>query len=260
MFETVVPEVVLPRSRRLFYETLPLSLAAHAVVAAAVLVAQTWVIEFPAQSPKLNAAYSLIADPPPPPPPPPPPASRPVATPVVKPAPEKMPFVAPNVIPDTIPEVETVAYEDVPAPATGPVGNTDGVEGGVVGGEIGGVVGGIIAGLPAAPTPEVIEVKRDDPLPMGAISQEFPQYPEYERSRGWQDELVVRYVIGKDGRVKEVTVIRPPEREEFARVTVSTIRHWRFHPYRDESGNPKEVVHELTVQFRIARRGKLQPT
>jgi len=260
MFETVVPEAVAPRSRRLFYETLPLSLAAHAVAAAAILVAQTWTVQFPSQSPKLYAAYSLIADPPPPPPPPPPPLARPVATPTPRPAAEKMPFVAPNVIPDTIPVVETVEYEDVPAPATGPAGDAGGAEGGVEGGEIGGVVGGVIGGLPAAPEPEVIEIKRDDPLPMGAISQEFPQYPEYARSRGWQDELVVRYVIGKDGRVKEVTVIRQPERKEFARETVSTIRHWRFHPYRDERGNPKEVVHELTVQFRIARKGKLQPT
>ncbi|HKR64367.1 MAG TPA: energy transducer TonB, partial [Thermoanaerobaculia bacterium] len=88
----------------------------------------------------------------------------------------------------------------------------------------------------------------------GAISQDFPPYPEYALSRGWQDQLVVRYLIGKDGRVKEVTVIEPPERSEFTRVALSTIRHWRFHPFRDEKGEPKEVMHELTVQFKIARR------
>ncbi len=64
--------------------------------------------------------------------------------------------------------------------------------------------------------------------------------------------------IGKDGRIKEVTVIRPPEHEDFARETLSKIRHWRFHPYLDERGEPKEVSHELTVAFKIARRYRIR--
>jgi TonB family protein len=63
-----------------------------------------------------------------------------------------------------------------------------------------------------------------------------------------------RYRIGKDGRIEEVSVIRPPEHEEFAREALSKIKHWRFRPYRDEHGEPKEVSHELTVEFKIARR------
>jgi TonB family protein len=73
-------------------------------------------------------------------------------------------------------------------------------------------------------------------------------------TRGIQDSLVVRYLIGKDGRIKEVSIVRPPENEDFARETISKIKHWRFHPYRDTSGDPKEVSHELTVVFKIARR------
>ena len=49
--------------------------------------------------------------------------------------------------------------------------------------------------------------------------------------------------------------LTPPEREEFARETVSKIRQWRFHPYRDAGGQPKEVAHELTVNFRLVRKG-----
>lgn len=251
MFETVVPEAASPRSRRLLYETLPLSLAVHALLAAAVVVGASWNIEFPPYSPNLYALYSLTATPPPPPPPQQ--AVKRTTSPQVKAAPVKMPFVAPPFIPDTIPVVEDTVYEEIAAEPVGPVA-ANGVEGGIEGGEIGGQLGGIVGGLLTAPAPEVIEVKRDEPLPIGAISQEYPVYPEFARSRGWQDELVVRYVIGKDGRVKEVTVIRAPEREEFARETLSAIRHWRFHPYRNEQGEPKEVVHELTVQFKIAHR------
>ena len=66
---------------------------------------------------------------------------------------------------------------------------------------------------------------------------------------------MVRYVIGKDGRVKEVKVIQPPNHDDFARAAVRAIRSWRFHPFHDPAnGDVKEVAHELTVQFRIARR------
>jgi TonB family protein len=120
---------------------------------------------------------------------------------------------------------------------------------------VGGVIGAIV--LPPPPVdPNRVEVKRDDPLPMSALSQEFPNYPEYAQRRMWEDTLVVRYIIGKDGRVKEVTVLTPPERVEFTRETVSKIRQWRFRPYRDETGAPKEVAHELTVNFRLVRKNQ----
>lgn len=254
MFETVVPEVTARRSRRLFYEVLPLSIAVHLMGAASLLVANVWTVAFPLQSPKMYAAYQLTATPPPPPPPPPPAGRRPNASTVPKPPTEKMPDVAPTVIPDFIPEV-SAPYED---PAL-PVAEPGGVEGGVEGGIEGGVLGGVPTPEPPPPPPkepepEVIVVKRDAPLPMGAISQEYPPYPEYALKRNWQDVLVVRYTIGKDGRVTHIEIIQPPEREEFARETLKAIRYWRFHPYIGENGEPKEVTHELTVEFKIVRK------
>lgn len=259
MFETVVPEVVSPRSRRLFYEMLPFSIAIHLLLAAAAIGASIWNVTFPKQSPKLYAAYQLIADPPPPPPPPPPPLRRQVV-PQQKVVPIKMPEVAPTVIPDLIPQVPEPVTEVPDVPIGDEGGQKGGVEGGVAGGEIGGDLGGVaIPTIPVKlPEPAVIQVQRDAPLPMGAISQEYPGYPEYALRRNWEDQLVVRYTIGKDGRVKEVEVIDPPDREEFSREAVSKIRHWRFHPYIGENGQPKEVTHELTVVFKIARKKKQQ--
>jgi TonB family protein len=171
----------------------------------------------------------------------------------------RMPLVAPTIIPDEIPVVtnEPVVLEELPAlPAEVDSGEQGGVAGGVEeGGEVGGTVGGVADVKPEPPpNPDVVQVKRDDPLPVGAIAQEFPAYPDFALKRNWEDTLVVRYVIGKNGRVREVAVITPPEREEFSREAVSKIRHWRFHPYRDAEGQPKEVVHELTVNFRIVRK------
>lgn len=253
MFETVVPEITARRSRKLLYETLPLSLAVHALALATALAVNLWTVAFPQQSPKLFAAYSLTATPPPPPPPPPPP--KPAGEIQPRPVVAKMPLVAPAFIPDEIPVVTAPLPDDDPTPpaAASSEGVEGGIEGGVAGGLIGGVIGGTLGGLLDAPAPEVIEIRRDDPLPMGAISQEFPAYPEFARSRGIEDTLVVRYVIGKDGRIKNVSVIKPPQIEDFTRATLGTIRHWRFHPFRDEKGEPREVVHELTVEFRIKR-------
>lgn len=258
MFETVVPETVAPRSRRLFYETLPLSVALHAIAAGAVIVGSVWNVVFPGHSPKMYAAYQLTASPPPPPPPPPP-AVKAQVVPQARAVPVKMPLVAPTIIPDTIPIVTAPEpVTDIPVvPVANESGQAGGMEGGVEGGEAGGQIGGVVGSVALPPPPEnpnQVEIQRDAPLPMGAISQEFPNYPEHAQRRMWEDTLVVRYIVGKDGRVKEVIILSPPERDEFARETVSKIRHWRFHPYRDEQGNPKEVAHELTVNFRIVRK------
>ncbi|HEV7240349.1 MAG TPA: energy transducer TonB [Thermoanaerobaculia bacterium] len=256
MFETVIPERVAPRSRRLLYELLPLSLALHVLAAGSIMASTLWQVTFPTYSPKTYAAYQIISTPPPPPPPPP--AVRRPVTPTARAVPVKMPLVAPTVIPDLIPEVvEEVPYVEMPEPPVATEGGkVGGVEGGIEGGDTDGQLGGVTGGVKVVPPPAVIEIKRDDPLPMGAISQEYPAYPEFAWKRMWEDVLVVRYIIGKDGRVKEVIVLTPPEREEFTRETVSKIRQWRFHPYVDENGQPKEVAHELTVEFKIVRKGK----
>lgn len=261
MFETVVPEAVVPRSRRLFYEVLPLSLALHAAAVGVMLAAAIWNVVFPEHSPKLYAAYSLLAVPPPPPPPPPPPAAaKRVEVVAPKAAPEKMPFVAPNVIPDTIPVVEPeVIAETEAVPVEGDNGGGEpsdseyGVEGGERGGQAVGTLGGVAIPLPV---PAVVEVPRDEPLPVESVDQTFPSYPEHLRTRGIEGTLVVRYLIGKDGRVKDTTIITPPEQREFAEETISAMRHWRFRPYRDASGELKEMAHELTVEFRIAWKNK----
>lgn len=257
MFETVAPETYAPRSRKLFYETLPLSLALHAAFGAAFLVISLWEVNFPAGSPRLMTLYRIEAVPPPPPPPPPP-AAAPKQIPVqqVQLSP-KLQELAPTVIPDQIPLVLPQTVQVVEElPPTGLTGGVEGgIEGGVVGGstegedggEIGGTVGGEVGSI--AP-PDTVIVKRDMPLPTSPMSMVFPKYPEEARVRGWEDLVIVRYIIGKDGRVREVTILQQPQRELFAKVATKAIKNWRFRPYRKD-GVPQEVVHELTIYFKL---------
>ncbi len=259
MFETVAPETFERRSKLTFYESLPVSLAAHGIVIVAAVIITVWNVRFPAQSPRVVRAYQLFNfDPPPPPPPPAPPkaVAQVQQAPVV---PVKMPEVAPTIIPDTIPVVmnDLPKQETLVAEVAG--GIEGGVEGGVVGGsptgvkggELGGQTGGVIGGLPKD-APVVIE--RDKPLPMFPVSQVYPRYPEDARLRSWEDSLVVRYVIGKDGRVRDVIVLVPPGRDVFRDAAVRAIRNWRFKPMvRD--GETREVIHELTVYFKLEHGG-----
>ena len=131
MFETVVPETVEIRSRRLLYATLPLSIAVHILALGGLALTTLWNIAFPTESPRLVRAYSLVAIPEPPPPPPPPLAPKRAE--VAPPPPDEV--AAPTVIPDTIPQLPNPAPA-VAALAPGPAAVEAATEPGVPG-EIG---------------------------------------------------------------------------------------------------------------------------
>ena len=222
MFESVAPETFVPRNRKLWYESLPASIAAHAALAVTLVVAGTWEITFPSDSPRLYTSYSIALEPTPPPPPPAPKVQAQIAPkPVTKQDPVTAPqeIVAPTIIPDEIPIVEPIAA----------------VEGSVGEGP-----------------PNTLIVKRHHPLPtaMTPMSMVYPFYPEEARVRGWEDAVAVRYIIGKDGRVKSVEVLEKPEREVFQKSVVNAIRHWRFRPLM-KAGVPQEVIHELVIYFKL---------
>ena len=262
MFESVAPETFVPRNRKVLYESLPASIAAHAALAIVMLVAGTWEVTFPSDSPRLHTSYSIELEPTPPPPPPAPSSQAQVAPkPVVKQetvtAPQEI--LAPTIIPEEIPTVEPMAAvegsvgegEAGGAVVKGWVGGGDTQASGEIGGVPSGQPGGVAGGMGEGP-PDTLIVKRHQPLPtsMTPMSMVYPFYPEEARVRGWEDAVAVRYVIGKDGRVKSVEVIERPEREIFQKSVVNAIRHWRFRPLVKQ-GVPQEVIHELVIYFKL---------
>ncbi len=225
------------------------------MAAGGAVVSNLWQVTFPAASPVYTVSFVMAA---PPPPPPPPPLPKPLEQkPEVINTAVKLPpnlFVAPTVIPDEIPIVEPEVVTPVAfAVPNGVIGGTsegldEGVLGGAKGGDAGGQLGGVAGGVVF--DDGRVHIDRDKRLPMTPVSQTYPTYPEDARVRAWEDEMVVRYVIGKDGRVNEVTVLSPPQRNIFVDTTVRAIRSWRFKPMiRD--GERQEVVHELTIYFRL---------
>ena len=257
MFETVVPETFQARSRKVFYETLPVSLALHALAIGAAVVIASWNIVFPVNSPKLTSVYSLATIPEPPPPPPLPPAGQPVAQPVApqKPPPPLDQIVAPTVIPDIIPTIPdppplTIA-QIAPPPAPVLPGVPGGSDQGKTGGELGGDLHGIQGGV-TFPDDGRVHISLNESLPLLPISQDYPPYPDEAKKKQLEDQVIVRYTIGKNGRVTDVQILDHAREPIFDKVTVEAIKQWRFRPMIKD-GKPVEVVHDLAVNFQLIR-------
>jgi periplasmic protein TonB len=262
MFETVVPETFAKRSKKVFYETLPVSLAAHALAIAGTLLGTVWHVVFPDHSPRVIAAYSLTAIPDPPPPPPPVQPIQPAPTPEPKTAPPPPPpallEMAPRVIPNLVPHVEIPPPVPPPPPArvavaeAVPGGDAQGEKGGKLGGEVGGKGTGLAFSV-VFPDDGRVYIDRDAKLPLVPINQNYPSYPHEAVKLHLEDSVLVRYVIGTNGRVKDVTILDHARNPMFDAPTVEAIKEWTFRPYKKD-GKSVEVVHELTVFYQLVTR------
>ena len=260
MFETVAPDAFARRDRHVLYETLPASIAIHFAAAAVITVVAMSRIAFPLQPPKVIVGYIAAELGEPVPPPPPPPALK---QPDVRPEPKLLapmavaltPMdVAPATIPDEVEQmpppssirlVSATVDKLVPGRSNGVMGGVaGGLSGGVLGGDAGGVTGGIVGGDGR------MHFERDSRLPLFAEEHPYPEYPDNCINQRLEGLVIVKYVIGKDGRVNDVTIIHHAAHNEFDASTVEAIRHWRFRPLIID-GEPMEVVHELTVFFRL---------
>lgn len=260
MFETVAPEAFQTRSHRIFIRTLPASVAVHLIAIAMVMAARVWNVDFPSQSPKVSVAYSLtqLPDPPPPPPPPPKPVEikpRPLRE-LAPPPPLLAPaqIVAPTIIPEIIPEVlPPQPAPPPPPPVAAPVPVAKGASpNGVVGGTPGGTgraLGG--KGITLGDDGRVY-VDRNVKVPMKELEHEYPHYPDAAKKAKLEGHSIVRYTIGKNGRVSDITFLTKSEYPIFDEETLMRVQSWRYQPMTI-AGKPVEVVHEIEVNYEYVR-------
>jgi protein TonB len=252
-----------PRKKRGL--TLPVSIAIHVVVLAAVVVVPLMSFgELPEPDQgAVRAFFVEQAAPPPPPPPPAPPkaAARPrversqmkVETPTEAPK-----FTAPVEVPPQIedPGVD-VGGSDLGV-AGGEAGGVEGgVEGGVQGGTVGGVVGGVLGGMPEpeAPPPPPPPAPTGPVRVGGQIKEPSkvrnvpPVYPEVAKQARVQGVVVLEAVISPSGEVTNVKVLRGvPLLNDAA---VAAVKQWSYTP-TTLNGTPVAVVMTVTVNFRLA--------
>jgi len=173
-----------------------------------------------------------------------PPRTLPALT-VKKPAPEQ-PLEAPaeTANPETAQDTPP-ATEAVSSSATG----SPGVEG-VVAGIVGGVLDGREGGLVGATGGAALELKQVARAPE-VLQQLKPRYPRRAKADGVEGLVLVRIIIGTDGRVEpeHTRVIRSvPELDAAA---ISAVSQWRFSPALGRQGRPVRVIVEIPVQFSL---------
>jgi protein TonB len=144
--------------------------------------------------------------------------------------------------------------------------------GGVVGGEIGGVLGGKIGGtgtgtegdgtggkeapVAPAPPPPPPPPPPSGPLRVGGdvkapvvVDRAEPQYTESARKARVAGIVVVEAIIGKDGRVQDVKVVKGLPMGLSAEAEAA-VRRWRFKP-GSLNGQPVATIFNLTVNFKL---------
>ena len=124
-----------------------------------------------------------------------------------------------------------------------------------MGGVVGGVIGGVPTEAPPPPPDDRLYVDKKEKLPLEVVEQPFPTYPEKMRKSRKEGLVTIRYVVGKDGKVSEVTILDADAEPAFNEATLEAIRKWRFRPYKKD-GKPIEVVHELSVFFTLVSRSQ----
>ncbi|WP_205519414.1 energy transducer TonB [Pyxidicoccus caerfyrddinensis] len=170
------------------------------------------------------------------------PVERQLVVPVPKPIPEPV-----EVKPEPVPEPPVDVAPPEPTEEV-PAANVGAVVGGVVGGVIGGQQGGVVGA--SGGTGEALGLKQVS-RPPAVLKQVAPDYPRRARSDGIQGLVVVRIIIGTDGKVEpeSTRVIRSvPALDQAA---IDAVSRWRFSPALGREGRPVRVIIEIPVEFSL---------
>jgi protein TonB len=247
-----------PKAKRRM--TLPVSIAIHVVVLAAVIIVpmMSWG-ELPEPEQGAVRAFFVESAPAPPPPPPPAPpkaAATRVEKPKVKMETTEPKFTAPMEVPPKIDDPGVDVGSDMGVAG----GEPGGVEGGVQGGTVGGVVGGVLGGVPEPeatppPPPPTQAPAPKGPVRVGGQIKEpskirnvAPAYPDIAKQARVQGVVVLEAVISPSGEVTNVRVLRGvPLLNDAA---AAAVRQWRYTP-TTLNGQPVAVVMTVTVNFRL---------
>ena len=237
MSRDIFGEVARPRKRLGSQSryTLPVSIAAHVVIAALVVLVPLMASDV---LPAPRTVIGVFAAQPAPPPPPPPPAGAPARS--SRPA-----AVAATSAPSTAPD----SIEPEPVTTATVIGDAALVPGGLPDGAIGGI--SHVPGPPEIPAPP----PPSGPLPIGGRIKEPtkirhvpPAYPRIAQDSRVEGTVVIEAVIGIDGRVKEARVVVSKPLLDAA--ALEAVRQWVFSPTL-LNGMPVPVIMTVTVNFKL---------
>lgn len=227
-----------PRAGRAAGGTLAVSVVAHALILAAVIVVPllaTDVLPKPA-----DVVDVFVRDALPPLPPLPPVVSR---TPAPKPVTSRnaAPVVAPDAIRDEVIRPPHTNFTVGVAPPTS-AGLFSGIEGGT---------GPALPQPPPPPAPAPQKPVRLSAYEMPRkIHDVAPRYPELAQRARIEGVVIIEAVIAVDGSVRDARVLRSVALLD--RAALDAVKQWRYAPTR-LNGVAVPVIVTVTVQFRLQR-------
>ena len=107
------------------------------------------------------------------------------------------------------------------------------------------------------PPPDFVEkgLEEDEPIELWAVEEKPviihmvpPEYPQVALKAGVQDIVLVRVLIGKDGKVKEASIMRG--KEMFHASALGAVRQYIFSPAL-QNDKPVPVWMALPIRFRL---------
>jgi periplasmic protein TonB len=226
-----------PRANRAAGGTLAVSIVAHALILAAVIVVPLLATDALPTPDDIVTAYVRDALPPLPAAP-----STPRRTPAATPTPATNPI--PRDIPDEIPaEVPHPPAGDFTVGVAHPTG-----DGGL------GIIGGTDVDVPQPPSPPPPVAPK--PVRLSAyemprkVHDVAPRYPELAQRAGIEGVVIIEAVIAVDGTVRDARVLRSVALLDHA--ALDAVKQWRYAPTR-LGGVAVPVIVTVTVQFRLQR-------
>ncbi len=81
------------------------------------------------------------------------------------------------------------------------------------------------------------------------IYQPQPRYPEMARMTRTEGAVEFEAIIGKDGRIEELKVLRGPAL--LVQAAFEAVQNWHYQPTL-LNGEPVEVQTEITVNFKLS--------
>jgi protein TonB len=104
----------------------------------------------------------------------------------------------------------------------------------------------------AAPGPARYTVGQVDRAPLPRV-QAPPLYPYLARRRGITGAVTVRFLVDKQGAVKNLEIIKARPKGVFEESVLKAVNRWRFAP-GVKDGQPVETWVETTVRFKLEGR------
>lgn len=96
-------------------------------------------------------------------------------------------------------------------------------------------------------------ISRNPAVPPRVVHSVSPVYPESQRQANIDGVSVLRLLIGTDGKVEEVTLMKSSGSSALDNAAIRACRQWRFSSAKNGSGQKVRCYWDIPIRFRLDR-------